>query len=231
MSNSAKTKGRRSKIQREQDLLSTSRLYLMGHTQRAIAEKIGVSQNQIFRDLGEIKKRWRMQALDNVQEVVNRELEKVDLLESEAWIAWERSKEKKTSISREKNQVSLGKDSAKDDMPADMPAQMKMVHKEEERDGNPAYLAQVQWCIKTRLEIFGVLGNNAYNKIELNILGHNVDITETIQVERDVLDGMEIHELEALQKSQALLRKGVTVDGEVTRSTSDRRGVDRKGAG
>src|SRR5579872_30225 len=69
----------------------TADLYLKGCTQEAIARTLGVSQPTVSRDLDELRGAWRRQAIDDFEESRARELQKLDLIEREAWEAWERS--------------------------------------------------------------------------------------------------------------------------------------------
>lgn len=81
----------RSKIQRERDLELTAELYLKGWTQRRIAERIGVSRQQITYDLRKLYDLWRESAVRNFDEHRARELAAVTHLEATYWAAWEKS--------------------------------------------------------------------------------------------------------------------------------------------
>lgn len=49
---------KRTKVQREHDLSKIAELYLKGHTQAAIGETLGLTQQIVSRDLSTIQKRW-----------------------------------------------------------------------------------------------------------------------------------------------------------------------------
>ena len=83
---------KRTKFQREADLQKITGLYLTGKTQDAIAQELGVTQQQISYDLKTIQERWRKSALVDLNEAKQRELERIDVLEREYWQAWEASK-------------------------------------------------------------------------------------------------------------------------------------------
>src|SRR5438552_3830544 len=68
-----------------------ARKYLMGIPQNEIAAEMGVTQQQISYDLSVIRREWREAAIADINELIDRELARVGLLESEAWGGWERS--------------------------------------------------------------------------------------------------------------------------------------------
>lgn len=119
------------------------RLYLEGWTQPAIADKFGVNQSTISRDLAAIRKEWMKSAVLDFNEAKAREIAKIDRLEMEYWQAWQESKEatRKTAVK--------GKGSGK------KPDYLEKTETIEERHGNSQYLAGVQWCIEQRLKIYG----------------------------------------------------------------------------
>jgi hypothetical protein len=131
---------KRTPTERENDLEKIAALYLRGKRQVDIAQEIGVDQSQISRDLKEIHKRWRESSLVNMNEVKQRELARIDQLETEYWQAWTRSigESVKTTTSKsdkDGNRASINK---------------------EMLNGNPAFLGGVQWCIEQRCKIFGL---------------------------------------------------------------------------
>ena len=76
---------KRTKFQREKDLLRTEELYLNGYTQAAIAGEMGVSQQQINYDIRAILDRWRDEMVQDIDKAKARELRRVDRLEREYW--------------------------------------------------------------------------------------------------------------------------------------------------
>ena len=83
---------KRSPMQRECDLELEARLYLAGNSQREIAERVGVTQQQVSLDLEEIRGRWSHAAEGALLEARAQELAKLDHLERTAWEAWDASK-------------------------------------------------------------------------------------------------------------------------------------------
>lgn len=131
---------KRTPFQRERDLDRISSMYLQGYTQQAIADVIGVSQPAIYRDLEEVRKRWREASVVSIAEAKARELERIDVLESTYWDAWRRSTDERTKTRTTANEA----------------GRTALVEKES-LIGDKRYLEGVQWCIEQRCKILGIL--------------------------------------------------------------------------
>jgi len=131
---------KRTEFEREANLVEIKDAYLRGDTQMSIAERLGLSQAQISRDLATIQRRWRESALVDINEAKQRELERIDVLEREYWQAWENSKgEQSRSTASKAGDV----------------ARAQVV--KYESAGDPRFLAGVQWCVEQRCKILGLL--------------------------------------------------------------------------
>jgi transcriptional regulator with XRE-family HTH domain len=113
--------------------------YLRGMSQPKLAEKYGVSQPTVSRDLEYIRHEWLKSTLIDFNEAKARELAMIDDIQAEAWDAWARSKITKLKAST-----------------VDGPQGRTVSAIKEERDGNPQFLAIVQWAIEQRCKIFGL---------------------------------------------------------------------------
>ena len=148
---------KKTKFQKERDREQTADMYLRGMRQSDIAEKLGVSQQQISRDLKTIQKQWRELTTINLDEAKQKELARIDQVEREYWTEWERSRDERTKTRKEKALVGDGET-----------ARGKATIETEERLGDPRYLQGVQWCITKRCE---VLGLNAPTKVDSSQTG------------------------------------------------------------
>ena len=73
-----------------------SRFYLQGLTQPEIAEKLGVSQSQVSRDLKHvIAGQWQLTAMEDLAARKAQDLAELSLIKAELWQAWQLSKQKK----------------------------------------------------------------------------------------------------------------------------------------
>jgi len=90
----------RTSAQRERDIELETELYLRGYTYLQISatlaerdppDNYSISAASIGRDLAQVRKKWQEQSLHHMTEQKNKELAKLDLIEREAWEAWERS--------------------------------------------------------------------------------------------------------------------------------------------
>jgi len=147
----------RAKAQRERDRELTSKYYLEGMNQYAIAKKLGTTQATISRDIKVLIRYWRASAAQNINSAKEIELQKINKLEVEYWIAWERSKE-------ETKKKSLKQRGFKKDNEITQLTPVETTAQSEENNGDPRYLQGVQWCITKRCEILGI---NAPTKTEL----------------------------------------------------------------
>ena len=70
---------------------NVARLYLQGLTQEEIAEQVGVDQATVSRDLEAMRKQLWGEAEEDLQELRTKELQRLSMIEEQAWEAWERS--------------------------------------------------------------------------------------------------------------------------------------------
>jgi transcriptional regulator with XRE-family HTH domain len=111
-----------------------------GLSQAEIGERLRMTQQMVSYDLCALQREWLKAGLMDLTEAKARELAKIDGLELEYWTAWEKSKEVKEI------------DTSGKMYGGDVRAQVR----KETRDGNPAFLTGVQWCIDRRAKLLGL---------------------------------------------------------------------------
>jgi uncharacterized protein YjcR len=116
-------------------------LYVKGCTQVAIAEKLSLSQATISYDLKFIQQKWKESCVRDFDLARQRELEKLDKLEREAWAAWERSQRPSQGAT-----VREGKPGANGTTTKAM----------KQRDGDPRFLDVIHRCITSRRALLGL---------------------------------------------------------------------------
>ena len=138
-----------------------ARMYLSGHPQIEIAQKVGVSQRQVSGDLKRLRQAWQQSALVDIDEAKARELAKLDRLENECWLAWEASKGiiTKTTVRNIKGDREIEENSTIEEYSA----------------GDPRFLNGIFQCISKRCEIFGI---NAPFKIDATSKGRSLQPVE-----------------------------------------------------
>jgi len=159
--------------------------YLKGKTQAWIATELSriyypdrapISQQQISLDMKAIIQGWKEVALKDVVELRQAELEKVNRMENEYWDAWERScANKQTKAARKR----LGKD-------ADAGNTVQSVT-DESRDGNPAFMAGIQWCINKRCELLGLNAPTKSQNVDIDLSTLNEKQLEMLASGEDLL--------------------------------------------
>lgn len=123
-------------LQRRQQV---AELALQGWSQAAIAEHLNVAQATISGDLTAIRKQWHDSAIRDFDQARAIELQKLDLIEKEAWAAWHRSQ--KPQQSAVFTGVSPGVGSKK-----------SMAN----RYGDARFLEQINKCIAQRRALLGL---------------------------------------------------------------------------
>jgi len=141
-----KDKPDRSVAQQERDRREISRLYLQGMYQADIAERLGLSQPTVSRDIQALIDEWKIERVYDINEAKARELAKVDNLELEYWEAWHRSQQ------NAEKEIKKGKGITKDGKVASQEIQRVS----EGQTGDPRFLSGIQWCIERRCLILGV---------------------------------------------------------------------------
>lgn len=72
---------------------------LKGWTQAAIARHMNITAATVSRDLAAVREFWREFPICDFQKVRLEQLQKIDLVEAEAWAAWQRSQDPQRSAS------------------------------------------------------------------------------------------------------------------------------------
>ena len=134
----------RSKSQKHKDRLKISDWYLKGYTQQWIAGQLGLNVSTICRDIKVLIRWWKRSSVKNIDSLKQIELNKINKLEIEYWEAWERSKNDAEQKIKRQRQTANNE-----------PINEAQI-KSDSQNGDPRYLAGVQWCIEKRCKIIGI---------------------------------------------------------------------------
>lgn len=175
---------KRTKGEREIDLIAIAEMYLKGETYQSIATQISaqrdysISRSTVFNDLQVLQARWKESQLVDFDEAKAKELTRIDKLEAEYWFAWSRSLRQSEEILTERIQ-----DNLQNQGNAGIGHVREKVKKREITTyGDPRYLQGVQWCIDRRCKIFGL---DAPKQVDINwrdearLAGYDPDQLET----------------------------------------------------
>ena len=141
-------------------------LTLQGLKQDEIARRLGVNQSTIGRDLEQLRIEWRDSAVRDFDEARGQELQKLALIETEAWAAWRRSQQPEQAAS-----MSEGK--------AGKSSRSSLKH----QYGDPRFLDQVNKCVTQRCFLLG-LQPAAVTREEI------ADGRESVEVRRERIFGI-----------------------------------------
>lgn len=84
-------RSRRENVSLSRRRAAVADLYIQGWRQLDIANHVGVAQSTVSLDIAAIHKMWRESSIRDFDVLREGELRKLDRLEREAWLAWERS--------------------------------------------------------------------------------------------------------------------------------------------
>ncbi len=134
----------------------TASLYLRGQTLAEIGTQFNppVTAKTVCLWVAEIRERWKKSALVDYDDRKNQELAKLDLIEREAYEAWERSK---LDAVTNRKVVTKGLKKGEDGGDAELKVVGTLKDKTAKgQTGNPAFLAQMERCVEMRCRIFGL---------------------------------------------------------------------------
>jgi hypothetical protein len=137
-------------VRREERRRNVARLYLRGHSIGQISEVLTVHHKTVHKDLTFVRAAWREQAIASVQDHVNRELAKIDHIETEAWDAWEASKkpEEVTTIENSESKIVPGENQT---------GSTKVSRRTSNRALPSAeYMATIRWCVEQRCKLLNL---------------------------------------------------------------------------
>lgn len=130
------------KIEREARRTEIARLYLMRLPQAEIGARVHVTQATVSRDLARIRQEWRESRAADFGDRLGEELARIDALEQTYWEAWRRSLDpKRTETTQQRQGESV---------------EIAVTIRTDGSEGNPGFLAGIQWCISKRVEILGL---------------------------------------------------------------------------
>src|SRR5260221_12040455 len=116
-----------------------AKLALKGWTQAAIANHLKIPQGTVSRNLAAMREFWREYPVYDFEKVRFEQLQKIDLVETEAWAAWQRSQQQRHSAA-----LTRGKTGEQT---------RTSLH---DQYGDPRYLREIARCVTQRYEMIGV---------------------------------------------------------------------------
>lgn len=138
--------------------------YCSGFSMMAICKQVGTNPATVADDLKAIREVWKERYTRQYGERLDEELAKIDLIEQEAWKAWEKSSQDEIYLTHRIEMVPQFEKPEKGTGTKGKIKKAPLVTLKEVKDekrkaqvGNPAFLDKVAWCIETRLKVMGAL--------------------------------------------------------------------------
>lgn len=118
---------------------------IKGMSKKALAAKYELSTSGITDVIEKARDAWKEYRIDDYDLMLTIELERIKVIEDEAWDAWNKSKEPLITQTR---RTEKGDDEA---------TAQKVIDeiKKQQRHPDPRYLDRMSWCIEQRLRIMG----------------------------------------------------------------------------
>lgn len=222
---------KRTDIQIQHDRLQVSQMYLRGITQHEIAEKLTAARRKITlpgdeftpvtvamvaSDIAAIREEWRALRLWNMDDLIARELARLDQVEREAWSAWEESrKEYKETVQN------VRPDPHNDDRPRPVGGMITT----RPGGGNDRFLNIVLECVEKRAKLLGLY---AAQKHDVTVSAQVVGVGRVTNIHEldDRELGAELKRLELMSRGQSEILDEVepaggpsgVIDGEILAS-------------
>ncbi|QDU97520.1 hypothetical protein [Lignipirellula cremea] len=133
---SPRTAGRQERKERRRQVAD---LYVQAVSLVEMAESLGVDAAAVKRDLKAVHAAWRRERPDDLDTLRERELQKIDRVEREAWRAWERSQRDVVATKLSHDEKSR-----------------KAERTSKEQFGDPRYLTMIKDCIDRRCRLLGL---------------------------------------------------------------------------
>jgi len=131
------------RIAKAERSLKVAELHLKGMPQKAIAKRLGVGVATVNRDLKAVHARWQEFAVESRDAWVGKELQRIALVEREAWRGWRRSLKDREIVNTKKTS---GGDGTK----------AEASKRTEGQAGGPQFLGRVLDCIARRCDLLGL---------------------------------------------------------------------------
>ncbi len=152
-------RAKRTKIQREGDLVQIAKMYLRGASAIEIMRWLNMNRpyhlhvTSVQRDIQLIINRWRELYISDMDKAKQQELAHLAQLEGEYWEAWERSKSKEEEVHSEKI---VDTNTGEGNTAQHTWGRERIKKLTKNRDGSPDFLTGIQWCIEQRMKILGI---------------------------------------------------------------------------
>lgn len=153
---------KRTDVQRELDRAEMMKMLARGATRRQVAEKLGVSVEQVGHDYRIVMRELAGEVAEDVQVIRQVKLEELAEMKREAWQAWEKSKEQKVRVTRSTFENERG-------------IREQVTEQRDGSCGDPRFLAVLDRVITAERELLGL---NPPKEVKAEVSGtvaHGID--------------------------------------------------------
>ncbi len=144
----------RSPIQIEKDRQTIAELMLKGWPQTQIADYLELGNATISREVKAIKAAWAAQSIADRGLYVAQEMQRLAMVESEYWAAWERSQQSQTTVTETDEAATV--EAQMEAAIGGGAAALKVSTRVQQQVGNPQFLNGVVKVVETRCKLLGL---------------------------------------------------------------------------
>lgn len=189
----------------QERLHRVARLYLHGKTQQEIAEEVGVHRRTIIRDMKRIRKIWQRSAAKSYQSHVDHQLARLDEIERNAWLGWERSLGDAFEWLDEETTSAEG-------------GGTRSQKKRKQMLGNASFLKIAADAVQQRSQLLGLMDEDARNAA-IDEVSRNAEVVSIVIEDREEAD--QWNELSLQQFRQGLATVSAGTDEPPEAEASD----------
>ena len=160
------------------------KMFMQGHSFKLIGESLGIKSETVSGIIKNLRQEFRDSHSEEWEEHVKMQLARLDMIESEAWSAWEESKKGKDCYET-RDYKDITADISKQIVAgAGNGQKFNFTVKSEKSKGNAQFLSTVLMCVRERSKLLGLE--------QLNNMDTNVDnipiISAVVETAQDVVD-------------------------------------------
>jgi len=180
------------KIAYQRRLRELSRYILRGMTNPLeISDATGWPVEQVSRDIRRMTDRWRREQVKNIEQTKARLINALDLVQSQAWGEWERSKENAITVVKTERPVTV----TLSDGTETRTTEVEIRTTAQGQCGDPSYLSQISSAVDKQANILGLkikkiatTDSNGQDMIQAQVMQQFMKLAEEIGLGVEVVD-------------------------------------------
>jgi len=177
-----KTWKQRSRLQREQDRQTISRMALQGKSQQEIANFLELDRSLVSREIKAVRQEWKAASLRDFDELKGRQLAELELVKAELWQAWEQSQAVQETTATEKTALSSGAGTKASG------TKIRQLVRQQTKPGDLTFLSGIVTVVKEECKILGLYPQETTGGQTINLSEAQIDVIGQILGESNAVN-------------------------------------------